>query len=116
MGYTAKKRKICIYIVPKCANCRGNHQAIIFKYLARQKARADAQKNKEKKAQDKEKKESSAEKIRKTSVEIYEDRESSPKPVEIELDINTNWAQSPIPSSDLGFVEDSAPQNAQDLQ
>lgn len=35
-----KKRKIYVYIVPKCANYRGNYQANAFKCLAKQKTQA----------------------------------------------------------------------------
>ena len=37
MGWTSKKGKICIHVVPKCANCGSNHQAIAFRCSARQK-------------------------------------------------------------------------------
>lgn len=54
MGCSAKKGKICVNIVPKFANCRGNHPLNAFKCPARQKAQADAWKGKAKKANDKE--------------------------------------------------------------
>lgn len=37
-GYNMKKDKICAYVIPKCANCGENHQAISFKYPAQLKA------------------------------------------------------------------------------
>lgn len=33
--YTTKKGKIYVYIVPKCRNCKSNHQAMVFKCLAK---------------------------------------------------------------------------------
>ena len=70
-GCTAKKGKICIHVVPKCANCGGNHQATAFRCPARQKAQAKAWKNKTKKASNREERE--------TIVESHEDREISVK-------------------------------------
>ena len=90
-GCVVKRGKICVYVVPKCANCGGNHQATAFKCPARQKAQSMAWKNKGKRAQDREQRENSAERDREASVETNEE-ESTPKPVEMELDTNSNWA------------------------
>lgn len=38
--YVVKKRKICIYIVPRYTNYGSNHQATIFKYLVKQNTQA----------------------------------------------------------------------------
>ena len=91
MGCTVKKGKICIHVVPKCANCGGNHQATAFRCPARQKAQALAWRNKGKKAE----KESTnmadkRSKDRENSVESQRDKEVTPKPVDIELDISTD--------------------------
>ena len=114
-GCTVKKGKICIHVVPKCANCGGNHQATAFRCPARQKAQALAWRNKGKKAQE----ESAGiaderSEDREISVEPQRDRDI-PKPVDMELDIPTNWAASPEQSSDLSSIEDNTPENAQDL-
>ena len=37
-GCKVKRGKICVYFISKCVNCKGNHQAITFRYPARQKA------------------------------------------------------------------------------
>ena len=42
-GCATKRRKICIHVVLKYANCGGNHQATVFRCPARQKAQAIAQ-------------------------------------------------------------------------
>lgn len=39
-GYIAKRKKIWIYVIPKCANYGGNHQATIFRYSVKQKTQA----------------------------------------------------------------------------
>lgn len=49
-GCTSRRGKICTHILPKCANCGGNHQAITFKCPARQKAQAYAWKEKAQKS------------------------------------------------------------------
>lgn len=51
--YITKKKKICIYVIPKYVNYGCNYQTITFKYLARQKILALVWKNKDKKTQDK---------------------------------------------------------------
>ena len=115
-GCGAKKGKICIHVVPKCANCGGNHQATAFRCPARQKAQALAWRNKAKKAQ--EENSGQADKRsgdRETSVESQEDREVTPKPVDMELDTPTDWAASPGQSLDLSSIEDNMPENAQGL-
>ncbi len=114
-GCITKKGKICIHVVPKCANCGGNHQATAFRCPARQKAQALSWKNRTKKSQDSGEKETSVESHEnreegETSVGDYEDREATPN--EMELDINTNWAgsleeESPDPSS----IEEGGPEN-----
>ena len=131
-GCAAKKEKICIHVVPKCANCESNHQATAFRCPARQKAQTVAWKNKAKKAYDREERETSVESLengeipigsedRETLGEGHEDRESSvesqneeaiPQPVEMELDINTNWAGSlEEKSSDLSSGGEGGPEN-----
>ena len=52
---------------------------------------------------------------RKISFESQGDREVTLKPVNMELDIPTNWAASPGQSSDISSIEDNAPGNAQDI-
>lgn len=52
-SYAIKKVKICIYVVPKYANCRKNHQVIVFRYPSKQKAQVLVWKTK--KTQDKKK-------------------------------------------------------------
>ncbi len=37
-GYKVRKEKICIYIMPRCANCGSNHQATAFRCPVKQKA------------------------------------------------------------------------------
>ena len=115
-GCAAKAGKICIHVVPKCANCGGNHQATAFRCPARQKAQAVAWKNRSKKAEDREERETSVEcHDGETSAEIHKDQEVASKPVEMELDTHTSWAGSPgEQSSDLSSVGDSAPENAND--
>ena len=115
-GCTVKKGKICIHVVPKCANCGGNHQATAFRCPARQKAHALAWKNNGKKAQE----ESSGiaderSEDKQSSAEFQENREVTPKPVDMELDVPTDWAASPGQSSDISSIDDNAPRNAQDL-
>ena len=116
MGCTVKKGKICIHVVPKCANCGGNHQATAFRCPARQKAQALAWRNKGKKAE----KESTSmaderSEDRENSVESQRDKEVTPKPGDMELDIPTGWAASPGQSLDLSSIEDNTPGKAQDL-
>ena len=41
IGYIVNKGKICIYVIPKCANCGKKHQATAFRYLARVKTQAE---------------------------------------------------------------------------
>ena len=117
MRCAAKKGKICIHVVPKYANCGGNHQATAFRCPARQKAQAVAWKNKEKKVQDREERESLAERHGdlETLVEIHDNKESTSKPVKMDLDTHTNWAGSLGHFSDFSSVEDSAPENAQEF-
>ncbi len=112
----AKAGKICIHVVPKCANCRGNHQATAFRYPARQKAQAVAWKNRSKKSEDREERETSVEcHDGETLAEIHKDQEATSKPVKIELDTHTSWAGSHgEQSSDLSSVGDSVPKNAND--
>lgn len=113
-GCTVKMGKICIYVVPKRANCGGNHQATAFRCPARQKAQALAWRNKGKKAQE-------------VNANIADERPRiekfrlSPretdisKPVDMELNIPIDWTASPEQSSDLSSIEDNASRNAQDL-
>lgn len=115
IGCTVKRGKICVHVVPKCANCGGDHQATTLRCPARQQAQALAWRNKAKKAQDGEERENSTEKDGEASIETHEEEEFTPKPVEMELETNSHWAQSPAHSSDLSSLEDSAPENAQDL-
>ena len=115
-GCAAKKGKICIHVVPKCANCGGNHQATAYRCPARQKAQALAWKNKGKKAQE----ESTCmaderPEDKETSAESQRDREVTPKPVDMELDTPTDWAASPGQSSDFSSIEDDVPENNKDL-
>lgn len=114
-GCTVKKGKICIHVVPKCANCGGNHQATAFRCPAGQKAQALAWRNKGKKAQE----ESAGiaderSEDREISVEPQRDKDI-PKSINIELDIPTDCAASPEQSSDLSSIENNTPRNAQDL-
>lgn len=51
IGCTAKIRKICTHVTPKCANCGGNHQATAFKCPAKLRAQTEAWKRKMEKAQ-----------------------------------------------------------------
>ena len=114
-GCGVKKGKICIHVVPRCANCGGNHQATAFRCPARQKAQALAWRNKAKKAQE-ENPGQTDERLddRETSAESQGDREVTPKPVDMELDTPTDWAASPGQSSELSSIEDNMPENAQD--
>ena len=116
MGCTVKIEKICIYVVPKCGCCDGNHQATAFRCPVRQKAPALVWRNKGKKA----------EKIstsmvdersedRENSVKSQRDKEITPKPGDMELDIPTNWVASPGQSLDLSSIEDNTSGNGQDL-
>lgn len=95
--------------MPKCANCGGNHQATVSRCPARQKAQALIWKNKAKKAQDKENRgmADGGSKDRETSVENYGDKEVTPKLVDMELDISTDWAASPGHFLDLSSIEDN---------
>lgn len=103
-----KKKEICIYIVPKCINCGSNHQTIAFKRPVRQKTQEVAQKCKAKKAQNRGEK--------KTLVESNKDKEAILKPVEIELNINTNQVENLKEQSlDLNLVEESGPKNVNKL-
>lgn len=72
---------------------------------------------KAKKLEDKKETEASVERSddEKISVWIHEDKKATPKSVEIEIDIHTNRAKSPGYFLDLSFLEDSGPENAQDL-
>ncbi len=51
IGRTAKIGKICTHIIPKCANCGGNHQATAFKCPAKLRVQTEASKRKMEKAQ-----------------------------------------------------------------
>lgn len=105
-GCTAKKGKICVHVVPKCANCGGNHQATAFRCPARRKAQSEAWKGKAKKASDIEE--------QPTANMANEESQATPKPVEMELDIETNWAKSPeAPSSDLSSIGDNEHEDVQ---
>lgn len=104
----AKWGKICVHVVPKCANCGGNHQVTAFKCPARQKAQADAWKGNVKKAHNREEKQLITKKAN-------EDMQATPKLIEMELDTDTNWAKSPeAPTSDLSSVGDNEPEDIQD--
>lgn len=54
-GCKVRMGKICTHVTPKCANCRGKHQATAFRCPARLKAQAKAWKEKVKKSQAKDK-------------------------------------------------------------
>lgn len=54
-GCIVKMGKICTHVTPKCANCRGNHQAIAFKYQGWLRAQAEVWSKKAKKPQVKDK-------------------------------------------------------------
>ena len=45
-GCSKGTEKLCVHIVPWCANCQGSHQANSAQYPSRQKAEVKAQKNK----------------------------------------------------------------------
>ena len=113
MGSTAKRGKICVHVVPKYANCGGSHQATAFRCPARLKAQTVAWKIKEKKAGNRKERESSAE--TEASIESHKECKSTPKPVKIELDTNSNWAQSPAYSSDFSSIEYIVSENSQNL-
>lgn len=83
----AHQGEICTHVLPKWANSGGNHQATAFKCPARQKAQADAWKEKAQKSQNKKRKQPEVD-------EEQEDRLIS-KSTKMELDTNTNWAKSP---------------------
>lgn len=85
----AKKEKICIYVIPKCTNYRGNYQAITFKCPAKHIVQVLAWKNKTKKAQNKDNRGITDErsKNRETLVKIYRDRKATPQSDNMELDI-----------------------------
>lgn len=90
--------------MPKCANCAGNHQTIIFKCPDRQKAKADEWKEKAQKSQNKKGKQ----------LEFDEEQKDRPtsKSTKMELDTNTNWAKSfEEPSSDLSSVRNEELKN-----
>ena len=90
-GCVAKIGRICIHVIPKCANCGDNHQATAFRCPARQKGQAVAWKNRSKKAKDREEKETSVEcHDRETLVKILKDQEATSKPVKMELDTYTS--------------------------
>lgn len=75
-GCAAKKGKICIYVVPKCANCSSNHQATVFRCPTRQKAQIVVCKNKAKKTHNREKRETLAKSLKDGEIPIeIEDRE-----------------------------------------
>lgn len=96
IGYPTKKGKIGIHVVPKCANCGRNYQAIAFRYPTKQKAQAVVWKNKTKKIQDREEKTSSNEihEDKETLIETQKDREVTPDQVKMKLDSHNNWQEA----------------------
>ena len=105
-----------MHVVPKCANCGGNHQATAFRCPARRKAQALIWRSKGKPAQEENtSRVEERSKDREISVEPQGAKEVTFKQVDMELDIPTDWAASPGQSLDLSFIEDNTPRNAQDL-
>ena len=49
---------------------------------------------------------------RENSVESQRDKEITPKPGDMELDISTDWTASPGQFLDLSSIEDNTPGNA----
>lgn len=80
----------------KCAKCGGNYQATTYRCPARQKTQTLVWKSKAKKAQEKNT-DVANKRSKKTEilVEIQRNREVTPKPVDMKLDIPINWAASP---------------------
>ena len=112
-GYTIKKEKICIHVVPKCINFGGNHQATVFRCLAKQKPHALVWKNNGNKAQEENSgitDERSEDK--QSSAEFQENRKVTPKPVDMELDVSTDWVASPGQFLDISSINNNAPRNA----
>ncbi len=105
IGCTAKMGKICTHIIPKCANCGGNHQATAFKCPAKLRAQTEAWKKKMEKAQD--------DQLSVTNDSANEEPASG----EIDMEIDTeviNSAKSPgAQSSCLSSIDDDSSEEAQ---
>ena len=90
-GCKKGKRKICVHVTPKCANCTGAHAANSPRCISRHKAEINVRKEKKTKEIQKEKEKASS-----TSNGVDEEREASPQlDTDMELE-EENWSPSPI--------------------
>lgn len=103
----AKIEKICTQVIPKCANCGGNHQATAFECPAKLRAQTEAWNKKMENSHEV-----------KTLPDPFDSSNNRPRSRQIDMDVNTdaiNWAKSPeAESSGLSSVDDNLSEEAQD--
>ena len=88
-GYNKEKRKICAYIIPKCANCGKTHVANSLRYSSRHQA--DIKARKKKKLKEKEKEKMQAENINNATKEKR--KKLSPQ-LDTEMKIEESWTSN----------------------
>lgn len=106
IGCMAKIGKICTHVIPKCANCGGNHQATAFKCPAKLRAQTKAWKKKMEKAQ-----------LDEQLPVTYDPAKERPASGQTDMEIDTeviNLAKSPgAQSSCLSSIDDDLSEEAQ---
>lgn len=91
-----RKEKLCIYVIARYANCKGNHQASSAQFLLQLKAQIQARKDKATRIS------KLPEKARLAMREIGE--EESPTTSDLDIDVEgEEWAKGPIEEPFLEF-------------